>query len=123
MIKEAQKAWHLPKKTYTKNSKPHKRHLAVFLKACEGKQVQARKANSNNEWKDVKCPTFVDSMDYRIKPPRMIPKEIQFFGYWSERTQSYFTTSKKMDTWKERTYPRKPEFDHISIIYVPETES
>ena len=87
-----------PTRKYLKNSKPHKRHLAVFLSACEGKQIQARKAHTNNEWKDVKCPTFVDSMDYRVKPLRMVPKVIQFYGYWSNNTQAYFTTSKKMNT-------------------------
>ena len=109
------------KPSWEKIGKADHRHLAIFLKACEGYQIQSRKANTNNEWKDVKCPTFVDTMDYRVKPPVLVPKHIQFYGYWSDRTQSFFTTSRKLDEWKEKTYPRKPELDHIGIIYVPKS--
>ena len=111
-----------PKQAKKQPKHGSKKHLAMFLAWCEGKQIQSKKPKQSDAmWKDCNNPTFVDTMDYRVKPPRMIPKQMPMYGYWSHRTQSYFTTSKIMDTWKAPNYPRKPELDHIATIYVPES--
>lgn len=119
MIKETTKAWH---KAQTKIQHGSKIHLNIFLAWCEGKRIQSKRPGQpDSAYKDCITPAFVDTMCYRVKPQRLIPTSVQFFGYWSNKTQVYFTTSKKMDTWDEKTYPRKPELDHTVIMSVLES--
>lgn len=122
MIKETTKAWH-KKQTRRVTGKPSKEHLAIFLAACEGKQIQARQKNSgrNADWKDVQQPAFVDTMEYRVKPPRMIPKYIQMYGYQNIHTKIYFSSCTQNSSQYPLKFKRIPELDYLATLYVPES--